>query len=144
MPCEALFRRTVHTVLSLHNYDECHSNPVFDKGPPSVGKVHVCGFEQEPVQGLAPLMEAGFKVLHSQDHIAFALPSRVHSVRASSSTLSKCMQVTIQNALVRRGLLLLTTDVLRVLGGKARRRHPVLCHVICQVKCGSHQHCRND
>ena len=64
MPCEALPRRKVHTVLSLHNYDDCHSAAVFDKGPPSVGKVHVCGFEQEPVQGLAPLMEAGFKVLH--------------------------------------------------------------------------------
>ena len=64
MPCEALSRREVHIVLCLHDYDGCHSALVFDKGPPSVGKVHVCGFEQEPVQGLAPLMEAGFKVLH--------------------------------------------------------------------------------
>ena len=36
-----------------------------DEGLLSVGKVHICGFEQEPIEGLAPLMEAGFKVLHS-------------------------------------------------------------------------------
>ena len=47
-----------------HDHDVCHSALVCDEGPLSVGKVHICGFEQEPIQGLAPLMEAGFKVLH--------------------------------------------------------------------------------
>ena len=35
---------------------------VHDVGPSFAGKVHVCGFEQEHIPDLAPLMQAGVKV----------------------------------------------------------------------------------
>ena len=91
-PVRHYLDRKGYTALCLHGHDVCHSSLLCDKGPRSVGRVHICGFEQEPIQGLAPLMEAGFKVLHSPKVIKVSPCPQECKVflRAATYSLNAC------------------------------------------------------